>query len=353
MPALYENLMRPLLFRQDPEKAHENVLIALKLFGSMRWLCRLSASWNTLKADHPLRLFGLSFPNAIGLAAGFDKNADCIPALAALGFGHIEVGTITGQKQPGNPRPRLFRYPQQEAIINRMGFNNDGAEAIAARLSRLRRRTRDIPLGINIGKTKTVPLEQAIEDYMFSFNQLADHADYIAINVSSPNTPELRKLQGRDYLPTLLDSLTKANRDRARKMGKDPIPMLLKIAPDLTFSEIDEILETLLEKQLQGIIATNTTVKRPPSMAEIDENGGLSGRPLHTSSVHIVNYIHRATEGRLPIIGVGGILDPVGAGRMMDAGASLIQIYSGMIYKGPFLAKQLAASQIWRQRDWI
>lgn len=353
MGLFYEQVMRPLLFTQDAEKAHENAILWMKLLGSQNWLCRLMEQWNCFASHEPIELFGLEFPNAIGLAAGFDKNAEIIRALSALGFGHVEVGTITHQRQPGNSRPRLFRFPEHEAVINRMGFNNDGAEIVANRLSRLPRRRQRIPLGINIGKTKTTPIEEAVSDYLGSFSLLADYADYFAINVSSPNTPELRKLQGKAFLPDLLNSLMKANKDRARKMGTDPIPMLLKIAPDLSYREIDDILETLIDTGMSGVIATNTTVQRAGEMVGIEQHGGLSGRPLHRMSCQVVNYIHKATEGKVPIIGVGGISTPRTAGEMMDAGASLIQIYTGMVYKGPFVPRMLARSLRWRNEEWV
>lgn len=333
---------------------HEYAIISLRMLGYFPPLCRIMEACNQVRGANPVELFGLEFPNMVGLAAGFDKNGECMRALSAFGFGHLEIGTVTGQKQPGNQRPRLFRYPEQEAIINRMGFNNDGAESVAARLAKYPLpEKRKIPIGINIGKTKVVPLDQAVQDYSESFSLLADYADYFAINVSSPNTPELRKLQGKDYLPDLLGSLMKINRERARKLGNNPIPILLKIAPDLTFSEIDVIVETLLDQELDGLIATNTTIQRPGALEHVDEAGGLSGKPLAARSLEIVNYIHRSTEGKLPIIGVGGIDDSVSAGRMVDAGASLVQLYSSLVYRGPFVAREVARALAWRHSDWI
>lgn len=350
----YESLIRNILFTQEAEKMHEYALISLRLLGYFTPLCRLMESINRVHGANPVKLFGINFPNVVGLAAGFDKNAECMRALTALGFGFLELGTITRHKQPGNPRPRLFRYPEQEAVINRMGFNNDGAETVVTRLAKYplpgKRR---IPIGINIGKTKKVPLDQAVEDYTESFNLLADYADYFAINVSSPNTPDLRKLQGSHYLPQLLGAIMKINRERAKKMGSKPIPVLLKIAPDLSFREIDAIVETLLEHQLDGIIATNTTVSRAGMPASADENGGMSGKPLHARSVEVIKYIYQSTEGKLPIIGVGGIDDEVSAGRAIDAGASLVQIYTSLVYKGPFVARDIARGQVWRHSDWL
>jgi dihydroorotate dehydrogenase len=299
----------------------------------------------------PIDVFGLRFPNAVGLAAGFDKNARAWPAAAALGFGHVEIGTVTALAQPGNPRPRVFRYPEHEAVINRMGFNNEGSEAVARRLARQpgpgRRR---IPLGVNLGKSKATDIEKAAEDYLVSFQRLADHADYLVLNVSSPNTPNLRQLQDESRLRELLSAITGANRARASDSGKRQVPILLKIAPDLSWVQIDAVLQVITEYRLDGIIATNTTLARPGYFATVNEAGGLSGSPLRRRSTEIVGYIARATEGRLPIIGVGGILDAQGAAEKLDAGASLVQVYTGMIYRGPFFAAELARGVQHRQR---
>ncbi len=333
---------------------HEYALITLRLLGYFKPVCRVMEKFNQVHGANPIKLFGINFPNMVGLAAGFDKNGESMRSLGALGFGHLEIGTVTRHKQPGNVRPRLFRYPEHEAIVNRMGFNNEGAEALVEKLTKYTPPgKRRIPVGINIGKTKKVPIEEAVDDYTESFNLLADYADYFAINVSSPNTPDLRKLQTGSYLPQLLGALTKINTEHAQKMGTAPIPILLKIAPDLTFREIDNIVQTLIENRLDGIIATNTTIQREGALANITETGGLSGTPLHARSVEIIKYIYRSTEGKLPIIGVGGISDEVTAGRTIDAGASLIQFYTGMVYKGPFLARNIARSQVWRHSDWV
>ena len=249
----------------------------------------------------------------------------------------------------------FFRFPEEEAIINRMGFNNDGAKIVAERLSKayLKHRNHTIPFGINIGKSKITPIEEAEEDYVGSFNLLADYADYFTINVSSPNTPGLRELQGKERLRDLLGALKRANADRAKKIGSKEIPMLLKISPDLAFPQIDSILEIIQDFGFSGIVATNTTLQRPGHFATVDYAGGLSGRPLHRLSIDVIRYIHLKTAGKLPIIGVGGIMDPVSAGQTMDAGASLLQIYTGLIYKGPFLGREIARSLSWRQRTWI
>jgi len=345
MGSLYENFFRPLFFRFDPEMAHELSVKALRVLGAVSPLCRAMEYFVQLPPGRtrPIEAFGLKFPNAVGLAAGFDKDAVAWPAAAALGFGHVEIGTVTRLEQPGNPRPRLFRYPPEEAVINRMGFNNHGAEKIAAHLARQpgpgRRR---IPVGINLGKSKAAPLDQAVADYLGSFALLADHADYLAINVSSPNTPDLRKLQDEERLRELLAALTAANRARAAQPGRAKKPLLLKIAPDLSFQEIDAVLETIAEYGLDGIIATNTTLERPGAFSRVEEAGGLSGRPLNQRSTQIIRYIALAMGGRLPIIGVGGISDASTAGEKLDAGATLVQIYTGMIYRGPFFARDLA-----------
>ncbi|AHF89327.1 dihydroorotate dehydrogenase, subfamily 2 [Opitutaceae bacterium TAV1] len=344
MGSLYEKIARPLFFRLDCEPAHEVAVTALNVLGKLPPLCRALEAWHRLPRSvyRPVRAFGLEFPNAVGLAAGFDKEGAIWPAMAALGFGHAEIGTVTALAQPGNPKPRMFRYPAQEAVINRMGFNNSGAEHVARRLARMpgpgKRR---IPVGVNLGKSKVASLEEAVGDYLTSFGLLADHADYIAINVSSPNTPDLRKLQEKDRLEGVLRALCEANAARATA-GKPRRPILLKIAPDLSWQQIDDVLETLLGLGLDGIIATNTTLARPGWFATVNETGGLSGAPVRERSTEIIKYISRATHGRLPIIGVGGIMDTKAACEKMDAGASLVQIYTGMIYRGAFFAAQLA-----------
>ena len=345
MGLLYEKVLRPLAFRSDPETVHERAVAALSLLGRVPPLCRLLEWWNALPAcaRKPVECAGLQFPNRVGLAAGFDKDAACWPAMAALGFGHVEIGTVTRHAQPGNPKPRLFRFPAEEAILNRMGFNNAGAEAMSRRLARQPKRGhRRIPLGINLGKTKVASLDQAVEDYLGSFALLAEHADYIAINVSSPNTPDLRKLQEHDRLVELLGALQNANAEREAAAMGGRRPIFLKIAPDLTWPQIDDILQILHDLRLDGIIATNTTLERPGALASVTEAGGLSGKPLCRRSTEIINYIARATSGRLPIIGVGGISDAASAGEKLDAGATLVQVYSGWIYRGPFFAAEVA-----------
>ena len=352
MSFLYEQVARRMLFALDSERAHELGVKAMATLGKLTPVCRVMEKINQLSASSkPVEAFGLKFPNAVGLAAGFDKNAEAWPAAAAMGFGHVEIGTVTALGQPGNPKPRMFRYPAEEAVINRMGFNNEGCEAVAARLAKQpgpgKRR---IPLGVNLGKSKVADLDQATADYLTSFEKLADFADYLVLNVSSPNTPDLRKLQDEERLRELLGAITAANRERASQPGKTRVPVLLKIAPDLSYRQIDAVLTAIAEFGLDGIIATNTTLARPGFFASVNETGGLSGAPVRTKSTQIIRYIALATGGRLPIIGVGGITDEVSAGEKMDAGATLVQVYSGMIYRGPFFARDLAYGLSERQR---
>lgn len=352
MGKYYEAWVRPAMFRQDSERAHELGVEAMSLLGALAPL-RATLEWWTGRAmarTRPVAAFGLQFPNAVGLAAGFDKNARAWRAAAAMGFGHVEIGTVTALPQPGNPQPRVFRFPAEEAVINRMGFNNEGSEAVAARLAQQpgpgRRR---IPLGVNLGKSKVTDIEKAAEDYLVSFQRLADYADYVVLNVSSPNTPNLRQLQDESRLRELLGAITTANRVRVTE-AKKHVPVLLKIAPDLTWSQIDAVLGVIAEYGLDGIIATNTTLARPGVFAQVTEAGGLSGAPLRRRSTEIVGYIARKTAGRLPIIGVGGITDAQSAAEKLDAGACLVQVYTGMIYRGPFFAATLAQALRDRQQ---
>lgn len=347
---LYQHAVKPALFRLDPERAHELGVDALALLGRLRPLCAWLERVHRLDpARHrPVAAFGLKFPNAVGLAAGFDKNGHAWPAAAALGFGHVEIGTVTHHAQPGNPRPRAFRYPAAQAVINRMGFNNEGAAALAARLAK-RSGPRSIPLGINLGKSKVTPLDQAVEDYLGSFRLLADHADYVVVNVSSPNTPGLRELQDASWLKPLLAALVEANKARVAA-NKPRRPLLLKIAPDLNWPQIDAALQVIADLGLDGIIATNTTLARPGALASANETGGLSGAPVRRRSTEIINYISRATNARLPVIGVGGIMDEAAAGEKLDAGATLVQLYTGLIYRGPFFAAEVARALAQRQR---
>ena len=354
MGFIYENIVRPVLFKMEPEQAHDRGRTALMTMGALPTLCKLVRRYNQVCEDKPVKLFGLEFPNRVGLAAGMDKDGEYPRAIEALGFGHAEVGTVTPEGQSGNPRPRLFRYPESKALINRMGFNNKGSEAMLNALSKnYPKGKRKMPVGVNIGKAKNTPIDEAVDDYLASFRTLADQADYFTINISSPNTQGLRDLQGAAYLRDLLLTIRNENLSHAKKLGRKPHPLLLKIAPDLTFKEVDGILSVLLELNYDGIIATNTTIQRPSGFTS-KETGGLSGGEfIRKRSNDVINYIHKSTEGELPIIGVGGIDSVEAAGEKIDAGASMIQVYTGWIYRGPFFARELAHALKSKGEDWI
>jgi dihydroorotate dehydrogenase len=351
---IYRHLLRPALFNvagRDAEAIHERVLGILARVSESPRLTRGLARFAALAWPGDLgrarEVFGLRFPHPIGLAAGFDKNARAIPALAALGFGFVEIGTITQLAQPGNPRPRLFRLPSDQALINRMGFNNDGADAIAKRLARQPEAT--VPLGISLGKSKVTPLEDAVADYLASLDRLYPWADYVAVNVSSPNTPGLRALQERDRLDALLVALQTRLRERAQADGEGTRvkPLLVKVAPDLDVAALDEVVEVCLARGASGLIAVNTSISRDGLSAAVPatlraEAGGLSGRPLHARAVAMVSLLSRRSEGRLPIIGCGGVFTVDDAQRILDVGASLLQLYTSFIYEGPGIARRLA-----------
>ncbi|MCL5965586.1 MAG: quinone-dependent dihydroorotate dehydrogenase [Deinococcus sp.] len=337
------SLARPLLFREDPETIHERVLAGLAWAGRHPALLRVIGAICQLRDDRlAVERFGLRFPNPVGLAAGFDKNALAVPAWPALGFGFVEIGSVTAVGQQGNPRPRLFRLPEDYALINRMGFNNDGADAVAARLELLQRRfgALPVPVGINLGKSQAVPLDTAALDYLASCSKLWPYAGYFAINVSSPNTPGLRELQDKDKLQQLLAGLTGYAKERGQGEGKAK-PILLKIAPDLTWPQLDEILALCEQYRVSGIIATNTTVSRQGLRTQCDQAGGLSGRPLARRSVEILKYLSKASGGKLPIISVGGVFTVQDVIERFAAGASLIQVYTGFVYQGPTFVKKL------------
>jgi dihydroorotate dehydrogenase, subfamily 2 len=321
---IYERVLRPLLFALDPETAHHFALAILRATGSRIPKPR--------QRKNPVSVFGLSFAHRVGLAAGFDKNGVALPAWEALGFAFAEIGTVTASAQPGNPRPRIFRYAREQALVNRLGFNNDGADVIADRLTKLRERGMwpGIRIGINIGKSRATPLERAAEDYLYSLTKLRVHADYIVVNVSSPNTPGLRELHYSEQLNKLLRVL---NPERASK------PLLVKIAPDLEYAVLDELISVCEQNDTSGIIATNTTLDH--SAISNGEEGGLSGAPLRQRSTAIVRHVAGKTS--LPIIGCGGILDVASAREKLDAGASLLQLYTGLIYRGPSLVGELAS----------
>jgi len=323
---------------------HELALHSLPVFLSSPTVRKFIAGRTTLSPFGRLERFGLTFANPVGLAAGFDKNGTAAQALAALGFGFIEVGSVTGEPQPGNPRPRLFRLPHDRALINRAGFNNCGALQLA---ENIKRRRPDCVLGVNIGKSRRVAIEDAIPDYLESFEAVYNAADYIAINVSSPNTPSLRELQRPEMLADLLASLQQRNEELARRFPLATVkPLLLKIAPDLTESEIESIVDVAAGHNIAGIIATNTTVARhglqtSRSKVEACGAGGLSGAPLQNRSNEVVAFIYRLTRGALPIIGVGGVFTAEDAWEKICAGASLIQLYTGFIYEGPSVAPRI------------
>jgi dihydroorotate dehydrogenase len=335
------SLIRPLLFRLDPETAHGLTLRLLRVVEAFPPLQTGLRSLFTAP-QKPVQLFGLKISNPVGLAAGYDKDGLGWQGLAWLGFGHIEIGTVTLRPQPGNPRPRIFRLPEDGAIINRMGFPGRGADFVARRLTG--KRPEGLILGVNIGKNKDTPLEEAAQDYISLLRCFAPLADYLAINVSSPNTTGLRRLQARDMLESLLGELADERRKQSQYLGK-VVPLLVKLAPDLTDHELDDALEALRANGMDGVIATNTTLARDGLRSlNSSEIGGLSGIPLHLRSLEIVRKIYERTGGQLPIIGVGGIHDAASAKAMLDAGASLVQIYTGLIYAGPGLVKQILNS---------
>ena len=328
-------LIKPLLFQLDAESAHHLTISALK-----NPLLRTLSGGN--KIEHPSlhrQLFGLDFPNPVGLAAGLDKNAEVIDGFAEMGFGHVEIGTITPKPQDGNPKPRLFRLKEDHAIINRMGFNNVGAVQAAKNLAQ---RKSKIIVGGNIGKNKVTPNEEAVKDYELCFNILQDYVDYFVVNVSSPNTPGLRALQDKDSLFKIFTSLQNINQGRSK-----PKPILLKIAPDLTHEQLDDIISIVAETHIDGVIATNTTIGREklphflPSEIEAIGAGGLSGKPLTDISTAVISYLHKQSGGSFPIIGVGGIMTADDALAKINAGATLVQLYSGFIYQGPKLIEDI------------
>lgn len=333
MKNAYERFVRPLLFAIDPEAAHGLTL------RSLRAASHVNLALRALRVFQPPKraktLFGLNFPNPIGLAAGLDKNGVALPAWSALGFGFIEIGTVTAKSQSGNPKPRIFRFPEQNALINRLGFNNDGADAIARRLRNLQASGRwpRVPVGINIGKSMNTPLADATADYLSSFRLLREFADYVVLNVSSPNTPGLRELQGESALSELLSTIAEKN-VITRK------PIVVKIAPDLPPKELDQIISTCESNKVAAIIATNTTIHHSAIPADRDEHGGLSGAPLREKSTAFVRQL--AAKSTIPVIASGGIMDGDSAREKIEAGAQLLQIYTGLIYRGPGLLREIA-----------
>lgn len=327
-------LIKPFLFALDPERSHAVSMRALQ------YLYQLKLSSLLAKPIiHPHKVMGLTFQNAVGLAAGLDKNADYVDALSALGFGFIEVGTVTPKPQEGNPQPRLFRLIEQKALINRMGFNNKGMDYVATRLEKIKYRG---VLGINLGKNKDTPLEEAVSDYLLGFKRLWPWASYFTINISSPNTQGLRHLQRGEFLQQLLIAL-KDEQAHVQNHHHHYIPLVIKIAPDLTNEELHEIAYLLLKMKIDGVIATNTTIQRPGVQSSIhaQEQGGLSGAPLTQMSTHLIKELHAILKNQIPIIASGGIMDEASAQEKIAAGALLLQVYTGLIYEGPGIISKL------------
>jgi len=342
----YKKLVRPLLFTQDAERTHDFTLKILARASRGKYSCDTIGIFFSAP-ELPVELFGLKFPNPIGLAAGMDKFAAAVPIWEKLGFGFCELGGVTWHAQPGNPQPRMFRAAADEVIVNRMGFNNSGAEALAEKLADWRKfgLWPNHPVGINLGKSKTTPLEKAAEDYANSFCVLRALADFFVVNVSSPNTPNLRQLQDKTALDEILAAIQEQN-----KIQK---PILVKVAPDLSFEALDEILGLVSSRRIAGIVATNTTIERPQTNNSMlqkiySETGGLSGKPLRARSTEIIRHIYRQTKGKLPIIGVGGIFNTDDAWEKITAGASLVQIYTGLVFEGPGITKEIVAGLIQR-----
>lgn len=340
--SIYSRVMFPFLSRMDPETAHDRTLTALEKAQSN------AAGRAALRAiggktpNKPVKVGSLTFPNPLGVAAGFDKDARVAAGLALLGFGHVEIGTITPRPQPGNPRPRIFRLPADAALINRMGFPNNGVEAAVPRLRKLAETPRDFVVGVSLGKQKETELADAVGDYLYVMRAVYPYADYLAVNISSPNTPGLRELQGGRYLDELLEGLVAENHRLAAADGTTKKPIWVKVAPDLTMAELDQILATLTAVGIDGIIISNTTLARDglhdPAQSE---TGGLSGAPLRTRSTSLIAHAHRQTGGALPIIGVGGVGSAADVREKLDAGACLVQLYTAMIYGGPGLAGRI------------
>ena len=337
---IYRNYLQPLLFLQESESAHNRVIGGLSWAGRLPLVPMLTDAMYGAP-DLPVTLNGLRFPNPIGLAAGMDKHAAAVPMWERLGFGFVELGGVTQHAQPGNDAPRMFRAVNDRALVNRMGFNNPGAEAVAQALQQWRARDQwpSHPVGINLGKSKVTPLEEAAEDYAFSIRTLQGLADFFVVNVSSPNTPNLRKLQDKSALDEILKTLREVD---------SQTPLLIKIAPDLTNEAIDDVLDLAATHSLAGIVATNTTIERPDTddaacQKTYAETGGLSGAPLRDRSTEVIEHIHRHTEGQLPIIGVGGIFTAADAWEKIAAGASLLQVYTGLVYEGPSIASDIVS----------
>lgn len=334
-------LMRPILFSMDAEQAHD--LTMQRMAQGQNTL--LEAAWRQPQISDPITLAGLRFPNRVGLAAGLDKNARCIDGLAAMGFGFVEVGTVTPKPQPGNPKPRLFRLPQANALINRFGFNNDGLEAFVRNVqqSEVRRRGKPLLLGLNIGKNAATAIENATQDYLTCLEGVYPHADYVTVNISSPNTKNLRALQSDEALDGLLAAIAQRREELAQQQGKR-VPIFVKIAPDLTEEQVQVIAATLQRHGMDGVIATNTTIGRDAvkGLPHAEETGGLSGAPVLEASNRVIAQLRQTLGKGFPIIGVGGIITAADAVSKIQAGADVVQLYSGLVYTGPTLVPQAA-----------
>ena len=340
VPKIPYGLARPFLFGLDPEVAHDLTLDSIAALQNTPATCL----WSQPRVSDPVTIAGLGFPNRVGLAAGLDKNGRCIDGLGAMGFGFIEVGTVTPKAQPGNPRPRMFRLREAEALINRLGFNNGGLDAFVANVKRAKSfRAAGGIVGLNIGKNAATPIERAVDDYLIGLAGVYPHADYVTVNVSSPNTKNLRSLQSDEALEALLAAL-RERRDQMAEQHRRQVPMFLKIAPDLDEAQIDLIAATLQRHGIDGVIATNTTTARDAvsGMAHADESGGLSGRPVFEASNRVIRRLRAALGARFPIIGVGGVMSGADALAKREAGADLVQIYTGLIYRGPALVGEAA-----------
>lgn len=334
LQVIYQRL-RPLLFLLSPETAHA---VTLKL---LKWIYR-PAVVKKIQAKNPsspVQVFGLTFPNRVGLSAGLDKNGDYIDALFGLGFGFIEVGAVTPKPQPGNPKPRLFRLPKEKALINRLGFNNLGVDYL---VENLKKRKISGIVGVNLGKNFTTPIELAYQDYEIGYEKVFPYADYVTINISSPNTPQLRQLQNENYLHDLLSKLKSKQLELERQYRRQ-VPLLLKISPDLTTEEIKQIAEVALAERIDGVVAVNTTSDRRAvyGLPHAEETGGLSGAPLFQMTIRVIKTLRETLGDQIPIIGVGGIMSATQAQQVLKAGAKLIQIYTGLIYEGPGLVQAL------------
>ncbi len=337
---------RHLLFRLDPEVAHDLTLASIARLQNTAAQC----AWSQPRVSDPVSLAGLRFPNRLGLAAGLDKNGRCIDGLGAMGFGFIEVGTVTPKAQPGNPKPRMFRLPRADALINRLGFNNAGLAAFIANVEQSTRFRRGGGiLGLNIGKNATTPIERAVDDYLIGLERVYPHADYVAVNISSPNTKDLRALQSDEALDALLAALQARRLELAAAHGRS-VPIFVKIAPDLDEAQVALIAQTLRRNRIDGVIATNTTIARDAvkGLPHAEESGGLSGRPVFAASNRVIGQLRAALGKRFPIIGVGGVLSGADAKAKVAAGADLVQIYTGLIYRGPGLVAEAAQALVRR-----